>query len=244
MTADPVFDEERTRTIARMTDDVELQTAAQRLLHKAAEARYSYHFDWLGLPIIQHPADIVAVQELLWSVRPRLVVETGVARGGSLALSASILELIGEDGIVVGIDIDIREPNRVAIESHPLAKRIRLIEHSSTDPLALADVREYARGRAPVVVLLDSDHTHEHVLEELQAYADLVTPGSYIVVFDTAIETSPNFPVPDRSWGPGNNPHTAVIEFLQSTDRFEMDEQLGGKLLLTASPTGYLLCVK
>ena len=237
------FAAERRRSIAETSANTALHAQAKALMRDAG-GRYSYNFDWLGLPIIQYPQDIVAIQELLWRIRPAVVVETGVARGGSLALSASILELIGGDGIVVGVDIDIRAHNRRAIEAHPLAPRIRLVEGSSTAPDVVDEVTSHVAGQRPVLVFLDSLHTHEHVLEELRAYSPLVEPGSYIVVFDTVIDDLPADEFLDRPWGPGDNPKTAVHAFLVESDRFEIDDDYDAKLLISAAPNGYLRCVR
>ena len=200
------------------------------------------HFTWFGRPIIQLPDDIVALQELILSVQPDLIVETGVAHGGSLALSASMLELLGR-GEAVGIDVEIRPHNRRA-SGAPLARRMILIEGSSTDDRVVAQVRALAAQRRTVMVILDSNHTHAHVLRELQLYSPLVTSGSYIVVLDTAIEDLPDGSFPDRPWGRGTNPKTAVREFLTSTDRFAIDRDLEASSSLTVAPDGYLKCVK
>lgn len=229
--------------LARMKADAGLKHDAEIFFRKATEYRYSYNFTWLGRPIIQYPQDMIAVQEIVWRVKPRLIVETGVAHGGSLILSASLLELIGGDGRVVGIDIDIRAHNRAAIEEHPLSKRIDLIEGSSIDPAVVERVRQFAEGRSPVLVMLDSNHTHDHVLGELRAYAPLVTEGSYLIVFDTIVEHLPAELAFDRPWGPGNNPMTAVREYLRESSRFEVDREIEQKLLLTVAPEGYLRCV-
>ena len=217
--------------------------------------QYSYHFSWLGLPIIQYPPDIVAVQELIWEVKPDLIIETGIARGGSLLLSASILALLElaearEAGTVVdpavprrrvlGIDIDIRAHNRKAIEQHPIADRITMIEGSSVDPTIVNQVRGIAADYERVLVMLDSNHTHDHVLEELEAYAPLVSPGSYCIVFDTIIEDLPVNTFPDRPWGPGDNPKTAVRQFLAAHPEFASDTTIDDKLLISVAPDGYL----
>ena len=217
--------------------------------------QYSYHFSWLGLPIIQYPPDIVAVQELIWELKPDLVIETGIARGGSLLLSASILALLElaearEAGTVVdpavpqrrvlGIDIDIRAHNRQAIEQHPLADRITMIEGSSVDPTIVNQVRGIAADYERVLVMLDSNHTHDHVLAELDAYAPLVSPGSYCIVFDTIIEDLPADTFPDRPWGPGDNPKTAVRTYLTDHPEFTVDEHIDAKLLISVAPGGYL----
>ena len=198
----------------------------------------------MGVPIIQYPQDIVALQEIIWRVRPNVIVETGIAHGGSLILSASLLELLGGDGRVVGVDVEIREHNRAVIEAHPMMKRITLIEGSSTDPAVVKRVQESTRGRGPVLVLLDSNHTHQHVADELKLYSPLVTKGSYLIVFDTVIEDLPAAGRSDRPWGPGNNPKTAVREFLRGTDRFTVEVDIENKLMITVAPEGYLRCVR
>lgn len=230
--------------IRQMAEDSEVRALTTALFLKSCQYRYSYNFTWLGRPIIQYPQDVIAIQEILWRVKPDLVVETGIAHGGSLVLSASVLELLGGHGHVVGIDVEIREHNRAAIAAHPLAKRITMIEGSSVDPLVADKVLHLAAGKRRVVVILDSNHTHDHVIKELRLYSPLVRAGSYLVVFDTVIEDMPSDFFPDRSWGPGNNPKTAVHEFLAQTDRFEIDEEMQSKLLITVAPDGYLKCVR
>ena len=242
---DPVeqFRLERQENIARLGRDAGLQELGRSFIERTGEAKYSYNFTWMGRPIIQFPQDMVAMQELVWSVRPDLIIETGVAHGGSLVYYASLLELIGE-GRVLGIDIDIRAHNRAAIEAHPMAHRIQLLQGSSIDPALVDQVRAIAAPARRVMVLLDSNHTDAHVAGELAAYAPLVTAGSYLVVFDTVIEQMPAGYFPDRPWGPGNNPMTAVRRFLASTDRFEIDRSVCDKLLVSVAPEGYLRCVK
>lgn len=237
------FLEQRRHQILAMSKNAATHSAAHDLFLTTVEAKYSYHFDWCGLPIIQYPQDIVALQEIIWKVRPKWIVETGVARGGSLALSASMLELIG-DGHVIGIDIDIRAHNRKAIEDHRLAKRITLIQGSSVDAAVVEQVQKLVGGQDPVLVLLDSNHTHQHVLDELQLYSPLVRAGSYIVVYDTVIEDMPARFSDNRAWGPGNSPKTAVHAFLAKSDRFKIDREIENKLLLTVCPDGFLQCVK
>jgi cephalosporin hydroxylase len=230
--------------IARMAADPALANLSRRLFDEACRYRYSYNFTWLGRPIIQFPQDILAIQEIIWQVKPDLIIETGIAHGGSLVFSASMLELIGGDGLVLGVDIDIRAHNRKAIEAHPMAKRIQMIQGSSVDEGIVRQVREIAHGRARRLVILDSNHTHEHVLKELRLYSPLVTRGSYLVVFDTVVEDMPEGSFPERPWGKGNNPKTAVHEFLRDNDRFQIDKDVEAKLLLTVAPDGYLRCVK
>jgi len=238
------FEERNREFIARQSGDEELSRLTRAWFAASSKHEYAYHFKWLGRPIIQFPQDIVALQEIIWKVRPNLIIETGIARGGSLIFSASILELLSGDGRVVGVDIDIREHNRVEIEQHPLYPRIRMIQGSSVDPEIFRQVEREAETRDRVLVILDSNHTHEHVARELQLYAPLVTKGSYLIVFDTIIEDMPSDFSAGRPWGKDDNPKTAVREFLKSTDRFIIDEEYNRKLLITVAPEGYLRCVK
>jgi cephalosporin hydroxylase len=217
----------------------DLRADFERLIERSAPYRYTYNFRWLGLPVIQFPADLVALQEIVWETRPEVVVETGIAHGGSLVFYASLLELLGGDRVVIGIDIDIRAHNRAAIEAHPLAKRIAMVEGSSVDPSIVDEVRTLVRGRRTMVVL-DSNHTHEHVLRELEHYASLVSEGCYLVVLDTIVDRMPKSLYADRPWGPGDNPMTAVDAFLAGNDAFAIDREYDGKLLFTVAPRGYL----
>lgn len=237
------FELRNRQKIAEMAADEGVQATARQLFNAANVHEYSYHFSWMGRPIIQYPQDIVAIQELIWSVKPDLVIETGVAHGGSLALSASILELIGGEGKVVGIDIDIRTHNRQAIEEHPMAKRITLLQGSSISPEIAVQVKELCKGKKRIMVFLDSNHAHDHVLAELAIYSPLVTKGSYLVVFDTVVEDLPEGSFPDRPWEKGSNPKTAVREFLKSSSRFETDKDFENKLLITVAPDGFLKCI-
>lgn len=222
-----------------MASDPTLQARAHDFLVAADRHNWSYQWSWLGLPVIQIPTDIVALQELIWRARPQLIIETGVARGGSLAVSASVLQLIGE-GHVIGIDIDIRQHNRLAIESHPLAGRITLIEGSSVEDSVVEEVARKAAGVERVMVILDSNHTHEHVAAELKRYSGLVSVGQYLVVCDTVVEDLPQQSHRPRSWGKGDNPATAVRGFLSRSDEFEIDVEIQNKLLISSSPNGYL----
>lgn len=238
------FELEKEQNISLLRMDDEAHSLSLRWLEHVSRLKYSYNFTWLGRPIIQFPQDIIALQELIWRIKPDLIIETGIAHGGSLILSASILESLGGTGQVLGIDIDIREHNRVEIETHPMSKRITMIQGSSTDPGVAQMVYAFAKERKKVLVVLDSMHTHEHVTKELELYSPLVSPGSYLVVFDTIIEDLPDDFFPDRPWGKGNNPKTAVWEFLKKNDRFVIDKDLENKLLITVAPDGYLKCVK
>ena len=261
------FREESELRTQSMSSNQLLQTDARALTLSSIEAKYSYNFYWLGRPIIQYPQDMVALQEIIWTTRPDLIIEAGIAHGGSLILSASMLALLDycdavESGTnldpkstrrrVLGIDIDIRAHNLAAIEAHPMAHRIDMIEGSSIAPEIIAQVHQIARKHKVVMVILDSNHTHEHVLAELEAYAPLTSKGCYCVVFDTVVEDLPDAMFPDRPWCKGNNPKTAVWEYLRrletegrkATDgdglKFEIDKSIENKLLITVAPDGYL----
>ncbi len=239
------FFEKNKAVIANLGIDLEANKLTNSWFNRVSLFEYSYHFTWLGLPVIQFPQDMVALQEIIWDVKPDLIIETGIARGGSLIFSASILELLGNDGQVVGLDIDIREHNRVAIENHPMAKRISMIQGSSVDEDIIKQVYELAKGKEKILVLLDSNHTHDHVLAELKAYAHLASIGSYCIVYDTVVEDMPaDYDWSPRPWGKGNNPKTAVWEFLKENDNFEIDKSIQHKLLITVAPDGYLKRIK
>jgi cephalosporin hydroxylase len=232
------FQAQVSQNIDSLKTDGELRNLSNQWLLKTLPHRYSYNFSWMGRPIIQYPQDMVAMQEILWNVKPDLIIETGIAHGGSLIYYASLCEMMNH-GSVLGIDIDIRAHNRAAIEAHPMYKRISLIQGSSTSPEVVAEVQSRARGKK-ILVVLDSNHTHEHVLAELRAYAPLVSPGSYCVVFDTVIEDLPAGMYPDRPWDVGNSPKTAVHAFLEETRDFVVDEDIDAKLMISVAPGGYL----
>lgn len=236
-----------------------LLDAGRAFFQASAAHLYSYNFHWLGRPIIQYPQDMMAMQELIWQVRPDLVIETGIAHGGSLVLSASMLALLDYcDAVennelldpakpkrrVVGVDIDIRAHNRASIEAHPMSNRIDMIQGSAIAPEVIEEIRRHAEGKQTVLVCLDSNHTHDHVLAELEAYAPLVTPGSYCVTFDTVIEDMPPDSFPDRPWGVGNNPKTAVWDFVARHPEFEIDRNMDHRLLISVAPEGYLKRVR
>lgn len=237
------FIEERKQRIRGNENNPSLKAAADSFNVASNTAQYSYNFSWMGRPIIQYPQDMIAMQELIWQIKPDLIIETGIAHGGSLIYYASLLELIGQ-GEVLGIDIDIREHNRKEIESHPMFKRIRMIQGSSVSEETALEVRKAAMGKQRVLVCLDSNHTHEHVLRELELYAPLVTTGSYIVVFDTIVEHMPDNYLPDRAWSRGDNPKTAVHEFLQHNEDFVVDEAIDHQLMISVAPGGYLKRIK
>jgi cephalosporin hydroxylase len=221
-----------------------LQAAAETFNTESNKAQYSYNFTWMGRPIIQYPQDMIAMQEIIWEIKPDLIIETGIAHGGSLIFYASLLELIGH-GEVVGIDIDIREHNRKEIEKHPMIKRIHMVSGSSIDEATVNKVAKYTEGKQRIIVCLDSNHTHEHVLRELQLYASFVSPESYLVVFDTIVENLPEgYFNHKRPWGISNNPMTAVNAFLQENDQFIIDKSINNKLLISVAPDGYLKRIK
>lgn len=261
------FDKEIAARIADNSTDAALNESKNSFLRESIRAQYSYNFSWLDRPIIQYPQDMVAMQELVWSVKPDLIIETGIAHGGSLILSASLLALLdycdcvasgqpldprASKRRVLGVDIDIRAHNRAAIEAHPLSHHIDMIQGSSIADDIIAKVHEYARNFKKTLVILDSNHTHEHVLAELEAYAPLTSHGSYCVVFDTVVEDLPKALYPDRPWGPGDNPKTAVWEYLHRLKEegrtavdgkaltLEIDKSIEHKLQITVAPDGYL----
>lgn len=246
MSDDPVtaFARESEADIRRMADDGDVRKKTLEWVCATAKYKYTYHFSWMGRPTIQFPQDLFAIQEIIWRIRPEVIIETGVAHGGSLVFYASILELLGGRGIAIGVDVEIRPHNRQALEGHSMFKRIELVEGSSTDSAVLEKVRQVASDRTGTLVVLDSNHEHAHVLRELELYSAMVKKGSYIVVCDTIIDDMPAAFFPDRPWGPGNNPKTAVRAFLQQNDRFEIDRAIEDKLLLTVAPNGYLRCIK
>jgi cephalosporin hydroxylase len=236
------FEDHARSNAARMARDAELRELAVQAFAVSDRYDFSYLWRWLGLPIIQTPDDIVAMQEIIWETTPQVVSETGFARGGFAILYSSILQLIGE-GRVVSVDIDIREHNRRAVEEHPFGGRVDFVEGSSTAPDTMDRVRALVPDGARVMVVLDSNHTHQHVLDELRLYGPLVTEGQFLVVSDTVVEDIPPQTHRPREWGPGNNPKTALQEYLRETDRFEPDPWFNSKVLITSSRGGYLRCV-
>jgi cephalosporin hydroxylase len=241
-TANQLFEAQCREEVSAQGQDEKLRELAREFYNESARHKYTYHFSWMGRPIIQLPQDMMAMQEIIWRIKPDLVIECGIAHGGSVLYYASLLELQGH-GEVLGIDRDIRAHNREAIEAHPMSKRLNMIEGSSLDPEVAAKVRAAAAGKK-VIVVLDSNHTHEHVLEELRLYAPLVSLDSYCVVMDTVVEDMPEDAFPDRPWGKGDNPKTAVWAYLKESQDFEIDAALENKLLITVAPDGYLRRVR
>lgn len=267
--SDPIvsFQQECASNIAKYSADSAWLTDSKKWLIRAFEQKFMYNFSWMGRPIIQLPNDVVAMQELIWNVKPDLIIETGIAHGGSLIMSASMLAMIdmceaiaSNSNInpkfskrkVLGLDIDIRSHNREAIEVHPMASRISMIQGSSITPNIIDQVHEFAKNYQRVLICLDSNHTHDHVLEELRAYAPLTSKGSYCVVFDTIVEDMPKDLFTDRPWNPGNNPKTALHQYLadiqehpiKASDgcslKFEIDHNIDNKLLISVAPSGFL----
>jgi cephalosporin hydroxylase len=253
------FKQEVKKNIQGLGDDKDLQALSRNWIREITPHKWAYNFSWLGRPAIQFPNDAWAMQELIWHIKPDLIIETGIAHGGSLIFSASMLALLDvteaiETGTpldprggrrkVLGIDIDIRDHNRKAIEEHPMASRIEMIQGSSIAPETVEQVKKIASGYKRILVCLDSNHTHEHVLAELEAYAPMTSVGSYCVVFDTIVEDMPADLSKNRPWGPGDNPKTAVWEYLKTHSEFEIDKSIQHKLLITVAPDGFLKKVK
>ncbi|CAN2039949.1 Rhamnosyl O-methyltransferase [Candidatus Magnetomoraceae bacterium gMMP-15] len=227
-----------------MWKDEKLKNLVKDLIVSADRYNYGYQWTWLGLPIIQIPQDILVMQEIIWKTKPDIIIETGIARGGSLIFFASLLELIGK-GRIIGIDIELRDHNRKAIQSHPLYHRITLIDGSSISSSIFEIVKRQIQPGNKVMVILDSNHSHKHVLSELRMYGSLVTTDQYLIVCDTVVEDIPlQTHRPRPWWGPGDNPKTALDEYLKECDRFEVDEEIEQKLLISSSPGGYLKCKK
>jgi cephalosporin hydroxylase len=253
------FKEECFSEVDKQGESVDLLNLTSAWFKNANRLKYSYHFESFGRPIIQYPQDMVAMQELIWEVKPDLIIETGIAHGGSLIMNASMLAMLDmcdaiESGAtlnpkqskrkVLGIDIDIRAHNRKEIKTHPMSSRIQMIQGSSIASEIIDQVHQISKGFDRILVCLDSNHTHDHVLAELEAYAPLTSVGSYCVVFDTVIEDMPADMFLDRPWAPGDNPKTAVWKYLKTHSEFEIDKNIQNKLLITVAPDGYLKCVK
>jgi cephalosporin hydroxylase len=233
------FEKRNKSYVKKQGDDKKLKDLSHKWIKQTAEYEYGYHFTWLGRPIIQLPQDVIAMQEIIWEKKPDLIIEAGIARGGSIIFYASMLELIGGIGQVLALDLDIRLHNFKEIINHPMYKRITMIEGSSIDERIASKVKAFSEGKKSVLVCLDSNHTHDHVLKELELYAPLVTKGNYCVVFDTIIEDVESGHT-NRPWGKGNNPKTAVHKFLESHKNYKIDKTIENKLLLTVCPDGFI----
>ncbi len=228
--------------VACQGSDEKFRSVTDKWIESSVENKYTYNFTWMGRPIIQYPQDMLAVQEIIFNVKPDIIVETGVARGGSLIFSASMLELIGSPAEVLGVDIDIRAHNREAIVAHPMNKRIQLLQGSSISSEIITEVKNRV-GNKKALIMLDSNHTYEHVKAELELYSSLVKKDSYLIVFDTVIDDLSDELSAGRPWGYKNGPQKAVREFLEKNKRFEIDNEIQNKLMITAAPNGYLKCV-
>ncbi len=238
-----MFYRQKRANIRALGADTDIRDLTKAWFRGVSKHRYSYHFSWLGIPIIQFPQDLIAMQEIIWSVKPDAIIETGVAHGGSLVFHASMLELIGGDGIVVGVDVEIRSHNRRAIESHPLSRRVKLVEGSSVDGRTIDQVEGLLLGKKNPLVILDSNHSSAHVLAELDLYQHFVKSGSYLLVLDTIIDDMPEEFSNGKPWGPDQGPKTAVHRFLRKTERFVIDQEYNDKLLISVAPDGFLRCV-
>lgn len=235
------FIAERDERIKSFASDKEFIEISKQWRSMALERKYMNSFSWLGRPLIQFPGDVMAIQELIAAIRPTVVIETGVAHGGSLILSASMLKLNDISGRVIGVDVDVRPHNREAIQNHRLSDLITVYEGSSVDSMIVRKVKSQISPTDIVMVFLDSNHTHDHVMQELNSYSNLVSVGSYLVVFDTHVEDMPESYVwKDRPWGKGNNPKTAVHEWIKDNDNFEIDHDIENKIMLTSAPDGFL----
>ena len=243
---DPVkqFQSECNERIREQGENKTLAKVAQPFLEETIKSNYSYNFQWFGRPIIQYPQDIMAMQEIIWEVKPDIIIETGIAHGGTVLFYASMLQLLGGDRELVSVDIDIREHNRKEIETHPLYKNVTMLEGSATDQSMADKIFELAEGKKNPLVVLDSNHTHAHCVKEMELYSPLVRKGSYLIVMDTVIEDLPESTSANRPWGPGDNPKTAVYEYLKTNDRFEIDKSINDKLVISVAPDGYLKCIK
>ena len=249
------FENEVKENIKALEKSDKFYKQSMEWINSCAKFKYTYNFNWLGRPAIQLPNDVWALQELIWKIQPDLIIETGIAHGGSLIASASLLSLLEvceassqnklldlskPKRMVLGIDIDIRKHNRLAIESHPMSKRIKLIEGSSINESIIEEVKKFSKNHKTIMVLLDSNHTHAHVLKELEYYGPLVSTGSYMIVYDTVIEDMDDQLFPDRPWGKDNNPKTAVHEFLKKDKNFKIDKSIAAKIQITVAPDGFL----
>ena len=238
------FKNENRKNIEKLANDIELKNLAIEYIRRSDYYNYSFFFEWLGRPIIQRPEDIIAMQEIIWNIKPDLIIETGIAHGGSLIYYASLLELLGSNGKVLGIDIEIRPNNRKAIEEHPMFKRIIMIEGSSISDNVIQEVKKNCKSKKKILVCLDSNHTYKHVLKELELYSEFVSIGSYLVVFDTIIDYLPEDHYGAKPYKKGNSPNTALLEFLKKKDNFIIDKNISNKLIITVAPNGYLKRIK
>lgn len=239
------FEKEKKSRISKNRHNLDFSKASKKFLIESIKPKYTYNFSWLGVPIIQIPQDIQQLQEIIWKVKPNLIIETGIAHGGSLIFSASMLAILNmnskEKRKVIGIDIDLRKHNKAILEKHFMKKYISCINGSSTDNKIFNKIKKISKSYKKTLVILDSNHTHEHVLKELNLYSQLVTKNSYCIVFDTIINDMPNNYYPDRNWNKSNNPMTAIKEFLKINKNFHIDTSIDYKLMVSMAKNGFLI---
>ena len=257
---DPVsiFTKECKEEINKQSQDQLFLKLSQNWMNQSWKHKYTYHFNWLGRPIIQMPQDILALQEIIWTIKPDLIIETGIAHGGSLCLTASLLALleleeiknnsINQDQIkkrkVIGIDIDIRQHNRELIENHFLSDKIEMIESSSVNKGTFNKIKSLSKDYSNILVMLDSNHTESHVLEELNLYSSLISKNSYCIVFDTIVEKMDSEFSKNRPWNKKNSPQSAIQKFLKRNNNFVVDKTIDKKIILSMAPGGFLKKIK
>ena len=240
------FNKKKKQNIKKQRNKIKL---GLNFVNKSAETQYTYNFSWLGRPIIQYPQDMIATQEIIWKTKPDLIIETGIAHGGSLIFSASILTMLEtcgliKNGKVLGIDIDIRNHNKKLLKAHPMYKKITMYEGSSISTKIIDKVKKFASKSKNIMVILDSNHTHDHVFSELELYGNLVSKNNYCIVFDTIIQYMPKNSFPNRPWDKGNNPKTAVDKYLNLHPEFIIDKDIDNQLLISNALNGYLKKIK
>jgi cephalosporin hydroxylase len=232
------FQEWRKKLLASQSKDIQFKDLSSNWMQLAVDNKYSYQFDWLGVPIIQMPEDLILFQDIVYQTQPDLIIETGVARGGSVVFWASIQKLCGITGKVLGVDIEIRQHAKNAIFDSNFKDEIHLIEGSSVEDQVVNQVKNYVSQHKKIMVVLDSNHTHEHVLSELEIYSKFVTKDCFMLVLDTVIDDL-NID-PDRSWGPGSSPKSAVKEFMsKNSEEFIHEQSYENRALLSVAPYGY-----
>jgi cephalosporin hydroxylase len=237
------LEKSKRKAAAEQSQDAALRKTSLDFIVDSDKHGYGYQWTWLGLPFIQMPQDMVVTQEVIWETKPDVIIETGIAWGGSVVFYASLLQLLGK-GEVVAVDLNLYDHVRDQIMSYPFSNRIHLYKGSSTDTAIVDKIKPHIKAGQKVMVCLDSNHTHQHVLDELRLYAPLVSKGQYLIVSDTVVEDIPPQEHRPRPWGPGDNPKTALRQYMKENDRFEIDQYVNDKLLLTYTPDGYCRCIK
>jgi len=238
------FERLRMDSVLSMSRDRKLLKQARNVLIEADHYYWIHQANWFGEPTLKLPQDMLALQEIIFQTRPKFIIELGVAWGGSLLFYATLMKVLGGQR-VIGVDIYMPDDLRQRLaDVTEVSDKILLIEGSSIERDTLDRIHEEVNHCLETMVILDSNHTHDHVISELRLYNSLVGKGSYMVCEDTIIESIPEQKHRPRPWGPGNNPKTAVLEFLRENDRFVIDESIDRKLLLTCMPGGFLKCIK